>query len=94
MTSPIAPRRPRSVLLTNPYCGPLREMYASAEGSSATSWNHTTYRRHGGVPTELELERVLFRACQQLQGLAAAPPPPIPVDVPPSPAAEAASLTE
>jgi hypothetical protein len=54
----------------------------------------TTYRRRGGVPTPQELERVLYRACIELQGLAREPPPPIPVDVPPSPAADAASLTQ
>jgi hypothetical protein len=54
----------------------------------------TTYRRRAGVPTAHELERVLYRACIDLRGLATALPPPIPVDVPPSPAAEAAALTD
>jgi hypothetical protein len=54
----------------------------------------TTYRRRSGVPTAYELERVLYRACTELQGLKSAPPPPIPVDVTPSPAAEAAALSE
>jgi hypothetical protein len=53
----------------------------------------TSYRRREGVPTAHELERVLYRACIELRGLAAWLPPPIPVDVPPSPAAEAAVLT-
>ncbi len=35
----IAPRKPKSVLLTNPYCGPLRSMYDEVERSGATSWN-------------------------------------------------------
>lgn len=52
----------------------------------------TTYRGRAGVPTAYELERVLYRACIELQGLRAALPPPIPVDVPPSPAAVAADL--
>jgi hypothetical protein len=50
---------------------------------------HTTYRVRGGVPTPYELDRVLFRACTELQGLQTAPPPPIPADLPPGPAAEA-----
>jgi hypothetical protein len=49
----------------------------------------TRYRRRDGVPTAYELERVLFRACIELQSLRDAPPPPIPVDVQPSPALEA-----
>ena len=32
----------------------------------------TDYRRRGGVPTELELERVLYKACLELRGLAGA----------------------
>lgn len=55
--------------------------------------SHTTYRRRGGVPTAYELERVLYRACIELQGLRTAPPPPIPVDVEPSPAAQADELS-
>jgi hypothetical protein len=54
--------------------------------------SHTTYRARVGVPTAYELERVLFRACTELQRLRTAPPPPIPADLPPSPAAEAARL--
>ncbi|MFN2503545.1 MAG: hypothetical protein ABR540_04825 [Acidimicrobiales bacterium] len=54
----------------------------------------TTYRRRAGVPTAQELERVLYRACIELRGIVTEPPPPIPVDVPPSPAVEAASLTK
>lgn len=54
----------------------------------------TTYRRRAGVPTAYELERVLYRACTELQGLKTAPPPPIPHDVEPSAAAKAGSLTE
>jgi hypothetical protein len=53
----------------------------------------TTYRRRAGVPTAYELERVLYRACTELQGLRAAPPPPIPHDVEPSAAVHAGSLT-
>jgi hypothetical protein len=30
----------------------------------------TTYRRRDGVPTELELERVLYKACLELRKLA------------------------
>lgn len=55
---------------------------------------HTTYRRRAGVPTAYELERVLYRACTELQGLRTAPPPPIPVDVEPGPAAFADVLTD
>lgn len=62
--------------------------YEPADGS------YTTYRRHAGVPTAHELERVLYRACIELRGLATAPPAPIPSDVEPSPAAEAEQLTE
>ena len=47
------------------------------------------YRRRDGVPTEYGLDRVLFRACQELQMLRTAPPPPIPTALPPSPAARA-----
>jgi len=53
----------------------------------------TTYHRRVGVPTAYELERVLYRACTELQGLKLAPPPPIPHDVEPSAAARADSLT-
>lgn len=36
---PVAPRNPKAVLLTNPYCAPLRDMYKRLETSGATSWN-------------------------------------------------------
>jgi hypothetical protein len=36
---PIAPRTPKAVLLTNPYCGPLRSMYDWLTATKATSWN-------------------------------------------------------
>ena len=35
----VSPLNPKAVLLTNPYCGPLREMYDRLENSPATSWN-------------------------------------------------------
>lgn len=54
----------------------------------------TRYRRRSGVPTAYELERVLYRACIELQGLKASPPPPIPHDVEPSAAAMADVLTD
>jgi hypothetical protein len=54
--------------------------------------SHTTYRERGGIPTPYQLERVLFRACTELQRLRTAPPPPIPADLPPSPAARAARI--
>lgn len=54
----------------------------------------TTYRRRDAVPTAYELERVLYRACTELQGLRTSPPPPIPHDVEPSSAAKAESLTD
>ena len=54
----------------------------------------TTYRRHAGIPTAYELERVLYRACTELHGLRTAPPPPIPHDVEPSAATRAEELTE
>lgn len=38
-TPPVAPRRPKSVLLSNPYCQPLRQMYDDLDQSGATSWN-------------------------------------------------------
>jgi hypothetical protein len=53
----------------------------------------TTYRGRSGVPTAYELERVLYRACTELQGLRSAPPPPIPHDVDPSAAVAAQELT-
>lgn len=54
----------------------------------------TTYRRRSGIPTAYELERVLYRACTELQGLRTAPPPPIPHDVEPSAATKADELTD
>jgi hypothetical protein len=54
----------------------------------------TRYRRRAGIPTAYELERVLYRACTELQSLKEAPPPPIPHDVEPSAAAKAEALTE
>lgn len=57
-------------------------------------FSFTQYRRRAGVPTAYELERVLFRACVELQGLRESPPPPIPVDVEPSPVQDAARFTE
>jgi len=54
----------------------------------------TTYQRRSGVPTAYELERVLYRACTDLQALRTSPPPPIPHDVAPSAAAQADSLTD
>ncbi len=54
----------------------------------------TNYRRRAGVPTAYELERVLYRACTELQALRTAPPVPIPHDVEPSAAAKADSLTD
>lgn len=62
--------------------------YESMPGS------YTTYQRRSGVPTAYELERVLYRACTELQGLNTAPPPPIPHDVEPSAAAKADELTD
>jgi hypothetical protein len=55
---------------------------------------YTKYRRRSDVPTAYELERVLYRACTELRGLRADPPPPIPHDVEPSAAAKAEELTE
>jgi len=59
-----------------------------------TAGSYTTYRRRAGVPTAYELERVLYRACIELQRLRNAPPIPIPADVPASPAARADELSE
>lgn len=40
MTAPMsAPRNPKTVLLSNPYCEPLRSMYERIEALHATSWN-------------------------------------------------------
>ncbi|HVF76080.1 MAG TPA: hypothetical protein VM938_13650 [Acidimicrobiales bacterium] len=61
--------------------------YEPADGS------FTSYRRRSGVPTAYELERVLYRACTELQALREDPPPPIPHDVPPSAGARAGELT-
>jgi len=58
-----------------------------------TPSSSTSYRRRAGIPTPYELERVLYRACTELQGLRNFPPAPIPPDVEPSPAAEADGLT-
>lgn len=38
-TPPVAPRSPKSVLLSNPYCEPLRQMYDALVQTEATSWN-------------------------------------------------------
>ncbi len=35
----VAPLNPKSVLLSNPYCAPLREMYDRTAADSATSWD-------------------------------------------------------
>lgn len=51
------------------------------------------YRRRAGIPTAYALERVLYRACTELQGLKDSPPPPIPHDVEPSAAVRAEELT-
>jgi hypothetical protein len=58
-----------------------------------TDGSFTEYRRRGDIPAPYELERVLYRACIELQGIRTAPPSPIPVDVQPSPATQAAVLT-
>ena len=58
-----------------------------------TAGSFTSYRRRIGVPPAYELERVLYRACTELQGLRAAPPPPIPSNVEPSAATRAEELT-
>lgn len=42
-------------------------LYAYEPTPGTGGW--TTYRRREGVPTVLELERVLFRACQELKRL-------------------------
>lgn len=59
-----------------------------------TDGSTTVYRRRDGIPTAYELERVLYRACIELQGLRSSPPPPIPVEVEPSPAARADQLAD
>jgi hypothetical protein len=53
----------------------------------------TTYRSCIGVPTPYELERVLFRACNELRHLREEPPPALSTDVPQGAAAEADALT-
>lgn len=58
-----------------------------------TGGSFTEYRRRGDIPASYELERVLYRACIELQGLRTAPPSPIPVDVQPSLATQAEGLT-
>lgn len=58
------------------------------------SGSFTRYERRVGVPTAYELERVLYRACIELQRLRESPPPAIPADLPPSPATQAAELGE
>lgn len=59
--SPIAPRTPKAVLLTNPYCGPLRSMYDRLTVTGATSWNQVEQEFlsamslfDGGLPTVLD----------------------------------------
>lgn len=54
----------------------------------------TTYQSRAGIPTAYQLDKVLFRACTELQGLKNAPPPPIPSDVEPSAASKAERLTD
>jgi hypothetical protein len=54
----------------------------------------TSYQSRQGTPTAYELERVLYRACTELQGLRTAPPPRLPHDLPPSAAIRAERLTE
>ncbi|MGH3848805.1 MAG: hypothetical protein ACRDRT_03730, partial [Pseudonocardiaceae bacterium] len=60
-TAPVAPRRPKSVLLNNPYCEPLRQMYDALIQSGATSWNQAEAgfldamsRFDGGLPAAFE----------------------------------------
>ncbi len=59
----------------------------------AVPGSFTSYRRRGGVPTAYELERVLYRACTELQGLRTSPASPIPEGVGPSAATVAEKLT-
>lgn len=54
---------------------------------------YTTYHAKPGIPTVYELDRVLFRTCQDLRKLAVGPPVPIKKDVAPTPATLAAQLT-
>lgn len=60
----------------------------------AVPGSFTTYRGKGGIAAAYELDRVLYRACTELQGLKVAPPPPIPRDVEPSAASKAGQLTD
>lgn len=57
----VVPRRPRNVLLTNPYCAPLRDMHDRMKSARATSWNQiesqflaTMSAFDAGLPTALE----------------------------------------
>ncbi len=59
--APIAPRSPKAVLLTNPYCAPLRSMYEDMVAAKATSWNqiesaflNAMSQFDGGLPTEFD----------------------------------------
>lgn len=61
-------------------------LYAYEPTPNTSGW--TTYRRRAGVPTTLELERVLFRACQELKSLKGKQAPPTGA-APPGPAATA-----
>jgi hypothetical protein len=54
----------------------------------------TSYRARPGIPTAYELQRVLFRACQDLQSLRTNPPLPISLDVEPSPSVRADELSD
>lgn len=54
----------------------------------------TTYRAKPGIPTVYQLDKVLYRACTELQGLRLSPPPAIPRDVEASAAAKAERLSE
>lgn len=58
-----------------------------------TGGSYTTYRSRPEVPAAYQLERVLYRACTELQNLRVAPPPPIPHDVAPGASAQAEALT-
>jgi hypothetical protein len=40
MPKDVQRRRPKDVLLSNPYCAPLRHMYDGVEAGSASSWEH------------------------------------------------------
>ncbi|CAN5875897.1 hypothetical protein BH23ACT12_BH23ACT12_10480 [soil metagenome] len=56
--------------------------------------SYTDYRRKTGIQPAYQLDRVLYRACTDLQSLKEAPPPPVIFDVPPSAAAMADELTD